>query len=358
MNERALWIGGVALGATALVAGLAYAASKQTSSATSGSGSTSGTGTTGGSAGPEDVTLVPGSWSITAAAGQQVNFHLPPGGVWNANNSVYATVPQVGFTALSIPTSGTGVASVVFDPTAVNFSKTIQINWTDSSGALQHADVTVSTPVVSSTGGGTTSGSGGGTTTPPKTPGTTIGQNSGVTIIAGAMTTVQDPATTLMIGLPPGGMWSPTNPIATAALPPGVTNVVAGGSVQLTYDGSATATVTLGWIDQSGAAQTTQLTIQPTPGFTGVTMTPGAQSITAASGTVVVIQIPDLEDGGAWASQNMPDPQPTGVSNVIPQRSGSFPVTLTFTGPSAVTLNLSWLDANQASQSTQLTIHS
>ena len=248
MNERALWIGGLAVGATALVGALAYAAGKQalpaaSSASPSGGTSSAATGSTGGA-------------------------------------------------AITVPT------------------------------------------------------------------GTTIGQNLSVAITGpGTQTITVDPGTTIQLTPPSGAIWN--TPTSTSTLPAGISNIVWASrtaAVQILFDGSATASVQMNWLDSNSASQTTMVTIQPTPSIQGIVLIPGTQDLKVPVGTLVVLQLPSPEDGGNWGN--------TSTAAVVagvtfPTGSGSVntPATYPFVGPGSVQFSIPWTDANGNANTTNLTVH-
>jgi hypothetical protein len=150
MNERALWIGGLALGAVGVAVAVAHATSKTSSPVlapgsvpSSNSTSTNTGGTTAPlvgptSSGPTTVTLDPnpggGFQQVIVYAQQKLTISLPTGASWSTKNSGRTIPPGFTETGQAFPT--TGSAPVVVTNVGIpNGATSTTFSWTDSAGA-------------------------------------------------------------------------------------------------------------------------------------------------------------------------------------------------------------------------------
>ena len=150
MNERLLWIGGLAAAAVSAVGVGIYLSNKNAAGASGGTAATS-TGTSpsstpSGTLGTYYVVLnADGTTSPPApapAAGQTVQFFSPIGSNgWGDNTAAAASGAANGLTSISIPSSGYNNATLVYSGTPATAK--IAITWIDANGASHTNNVTL-----------------------------------------------------------------------------------------------------------------------------------------------------------------------------------------------------------------------
>jgi hypothetical protein len=150
MNERLLWIGGLAAAAASAVGVGIYMSNKSAVAAAAASGGTAAsTGTTptgSNSLGIYYVVLnADGTTSPPSpapAAGQTVQFFSPIGSNgWGDNSAAAASGAANGLTSISIPSSGYNNATLVYSGTPATAN--IAITWIDANGTSHTNNVTL-----------------------------------------------------------------------------------------------------------------------------------------------------------------------------------------------------------------------
>ncbi len=134
MNERAIWIGGIAVGAAALVGGLAFAASKQSSSTTSTSippvfpPVTPPPVSAPPNAPTRSITLVDQQvLTDTPVTNEKLALHAPTGSTWTSSS-----VDQAQGVVSNLVTQNSGSLPITF--TYVSGAVKILAAWVDASG--------------------------------------------------------------------------------------------------------------------------------------------------------------------------------------------------------------------------------